>query len=95
MKVVGVFVHFSCITSDYQENFWNWQFGDQAFGRSFICLDDGTIVGHVGANFLEGIYGLLMCILMKHAEVKSVLETHSLARKLLSTSNNSGKQKQV
>ena len=32
--------------------FWNWQFGNKKFGRSFICLTPkGNIIGHVGANF--------------------------------------------
>jgi hypothetical protein len=51
--------------------FWNWQFGDQAFGRSFICLDDdGTIVGHVGANFGENLSWIINVFLMKHIGVK-------------------------
>ena len=33
------------------KEFWQWQYGDSRYGRSFICLDDGKVVAHVGANF--------------------------------------------
>ena len=36
-------------------DFWKWQYGNQNFGRSFVCLnEDGEIVGHVGASFGGG-----------------------------------------
>jgi len=31
--------------------FWNWQFGDPTQGRSFVAVDNGKVVGHVGATF--------------------------------------------
>jgi hypothetical protein len=40
----------------HSKEFWVWQYGDEKFGRSFICLDiHDKIIGHVGANFCDGI----------------------------------------
>ena len=34
------------------KEFWNWQYGNSKFGRSFIALnEEGKIVAHVGASF--------------------------------------------
>ena len=51
----------------YRENhplhikeFWEWQYGDEKFGRSFICLDDNEqVVAHVGASFDNNLAWLL------------------------------------
>ncbi|MBU0941615.1 MAG: GNAT family N-acetyltransferase [Bacteroidetes bacterium] len=66
----------------HQREFWNWQFGDQAFGRSFICLDDdGTIVGHVGANFAGELSWIINVFLDKEYRGQGVLvQLYSLAR---------------
>jgi hypothetical protein len=66
----------------HQREFWNWQFGDQAFGRSFICLDDdGTIVGHVGANFGGNLSWIINVYLDEACRGKGILgELYSLAR---------------
>jgi hypothetical protein len=29
----------------HNKEFWEWQYGDEKFGRSFICLDDNEEVG--------------------------------------------------
>lgn len=66
----------------HQREFWNWQFGDQAFGRSFICLDDqGAIVGHVGANFGGNLSWIINVYLDEAFRGKGILgELYSLAR---------------
>ena len=34
------------------KEFWNWQYGNPKYGRSFICLNENNeIIGHLGANF--------------------------------------------
>lgn len=36
----------------HKKEFWEWQYGNPKYGRSFICLKyNQDIVGHVGANF--------------------------------------------
>jgi len=45
--------------------FWEWQYADEKFGRSFIAIsDDGKIVGHVGANFGGG-YGWIINVYLE------------------------------
>ena len=46
----------------YRENhplqnkeFWIWQYGTEDQGKAFICIDEGRVVGHVGANFDGGL----------------------------------------
>ncbi len=62
--------------------FWNWQYGDAKYGRSFICLNDkGNIVGHVGANFSGGLAWIINVYLDVECRGKGVLrQLYDLAR---------------
>ena len=37
------------------KDFWLWQYGDKKFGRSFICIDNNEIIGHLGGGFGGGL----------------------------------------
>jgi RimJ/RimL family protein N-acetyltransferase len=61
--------------------FWEWQYGDGNFGRSFICIDKDIIVGHVGANFGGGIAWIINVYLDENYRGKGILSNmYSLAR---------------
>lgn len=61
--------------------FWNWQFGNENFGRSFICEDKGRVVGHVGANFGGGIAWIINVYLEEEYRGKGILrQLYNLAR---------------
>jgi hypothetical protein len=62
--------------------FWNWQYGNVKYGRSFICLnDEETIVGHVGANFGGDVAWIINVYLDREYRGKGILgELYSLAR---------------
>jgi hypothetical protein len=64
------------------KDFWNWQYGDANFGRSLICINDqGTIVGHVGANFGGGIAWIINVYLDEECRGKGILgKLYALAR---------------
>ena len=64
------------------KEFWNWQYGDKQYGRSFICINDrGTIVGHVGANFGGGIAWIINVYLEEECRGKGILgKLYALAR---------------
>ncbi|WP_035678968.1 GNAT family N-acetyltransferase [Flavobacterium limnosediminis] len=64
------------------KNFWIWQFGDEKYGRSFICLNDnGKIVGHIGANFGGGIAWIINAYLDEECRGKGILgKLYALAR---------------
>jgi hypothetical protein len=73
----------------YRENhplqnkfFWEWQYGDSKYGRSFICLNDNDkIVGHVGANFGGGISWIINVYLNEECRGKGILgKLYDLAR---------------
>jgi len=73
----------------YRENhplqnreFWEWQYGDEKFGRSFICLNEkGEIAGHVGANFQGGIAWIINVYLNEECRGKGILgKLYNLAR---------------
>ena len=81
-----LFVFFSKI---YRENhplqnkeFWQWQYGDKDFGRSFICINDSdVIVGHVGANFGGGMAWIINVYLEEECRGKGILGSlYELAR---------------
>lgn len=65
----------------YRENhplqnrdFWIWQFGDERYGRSFICLNENEeILGHVGANFGGGIAWIINVYLDKECRGQGIL----------------------
>ena len=50
----------------HQFEFWNWQYGDEKYGRSLISLDEeSNITGHVGATFGGGyawIINVYLCL---------------------------------
>lgn len=64
------------------QEFWNWQYGNPEFGRSFICLNDkDEIVGHVGANFGGGLAWIINVYLDAECRGKGVLsQLYGLAR---------------
>lgn len=73
----------------YRENhplqnkeFWEWQYGDEKFGRSFICLNESNqIVGHVGANFGGGLAWIINVYLEEECRGKGILgKLYALAR---------------
>jgi hypothetical protein len=81
-----LFIFFSKI---YRKNhplqhrdFWIWQYGNEIYGRSFICLNDNDeIVGHVGANFAGGIAWIINVYLVEECRGKGILtELYALAR---------------
>ncbi|RZJ27749.1 MAG: GNAT family N-acetyltransferase [Flavobacterium sp.] len=64
------------------KEFWQWQYGDAQFGRSFISLDEnGEITGHVGANFGGGLAWIINVYLDESCRGKGILgKLYSLAR---------------
>lgn len=66
----------------HNKEFWEWQYGDQEFGRSFICVNyEGNIVGHVGANFGGGLAWIINVYLDEECRGKGVLtKLYHLAR---------------
>lgn len=62
--------------------FWQWQYGDEKYGRSFICLnDEDVIIGHVGANFAGGMAWIINVYLDEECRGKGILgRLYSLAR---------------
>jgi GNAT superfamily N-acetyltransferase len=80
---------FSFFCNVYRENhplqnkaFWNWQYGDAKYGRSFICLNEaGTIVGHVGANFGGNLAWIINVYLEEECRGKGILgKLYAMAR---------------
>lgn len=76
-------------TKIYRENhplqnmgFWEWQYGDEKFGRSFICLNEQEeVVGHVGANFGGGLAWIINVYLFEECRGQGVLgKLYDLAR---------------
>lgn len=64
------------------KEFWNWQYGNTEFGRSFICInEEGNIVGHVGANFGGKIAWIINVYLDEECRGKGILgKLYALAR---------------
>ena len=62
--------------------FWEWQFGNKNFGRSFICVSDNNkVVGHVGANFQGIIAWIINVYLEESCRGKGILgQMYDLAR---------------
>lgn len=62
--------------------FWEWQYGNPKYGRSFICLNNSDeIVGHVGANFKGGLAWIINVYLEEECRGKGVLgKLYTLAR---------------
>jgi len=66
----------------HNKQFWEWQYGDKNFGRSFIALNnDEEIVAHVGASFENGLAWLMNLYVEKEYEGKRIpARLYSLAR---------------
>lgn len=62
--------------------FWEWQYGDSNFGRSFIFINgQGEVAGHVGANFGGGIAWIINVYLSQEYRGKGILrKLYDLAR---------------
>jgi hypothetical protein len=62
--------------------FWDWQYGNPANGRAFICVNDkGEVVGHVGANFKGGLAWIINVYLEESHRGKGILgQLYALAR---------------
>lgn len=56
------------------KDFWNWQYGDARFGRSFICLnEEEKIVGHIGVGIEKGYCWMLNAYLLEHHRGKGIM----------------------
>ena len=66
----------------HNKEFWNWQYGNVQFGRSFICLNESdVIVGHVGANFGGNLAWIINVYLEEECRGKGILgKLYGLAR---------------
>ncbi|MGZ0017441.1 GNAT family N-acetyltransferase [Yeosuana sp. AK3] len=66
----------------HKKEFWEWQYGNPKFGRSFICINDNEdIVGHVGANFQGELAWIINVYLEVECRGKGVLgKLYALAR---------------
>ena len=66
----------------HTKEFWQWQYGEEEFGRSFICLNEkGDVVGHVGANFGGGLAWIINVYLNEECRGKGILgKLYHLAR---------------
>lgn len=66
----------------HDQEFWEWQFGNPQYGRSFICINDlGKVVGHVGANFGGGLAWIINVYLEEECRGKGILgKLYDLAR---------------
>ena len=65
-----------------KKEFWEWQYGDPKYGRAFICLDNKEkIIGHVGANFCDGIAWMINGFLDEEYRGNGVMSNlYNLAR---------------
>ena len=66
----------------HNKEFWEWQYGNEKFGRSFICLNENKeVVGHVGANFGGGLAWIINVYLNEECRGKGILsKLYDLAR---------------
>ncbi len=62
--------------------FWEWQFGDSEFGRSFISINEhGNVTGHVGASFGGGVAWIINVYLDESCRGQGILgRLYALAR---------------
>jgi hypothetical protein len=67
----------------HNKEFWEWQYGNEQFGRSFICLNENEeVTGHVGANFEGGLAWIINVYLEQECRGQGVLgKLYDLARK--------------
>jgi GNAT superfamily N-acetyltransferase len=65
----------------HNKEFWEWQYGDERYGRSFICLDEERVVAHVGASFENNLAWLMNLYVSKEYEGKRIpAKLYDLAR---------------
>jgi GNAT superfamily N-acetyltransferase len=66
----------------HNKEFWEWQYGDEKHGRSFICLDENEkVVAHVGASFEDNLAWLMNLYVSKEYEGKRIpSKLYDLAR---------------
>lgn len=66
----------------HNKEFWEWQYGNENYGRSFISLNDsGIVTGHVGANFGGGHAWIINVYLNEECRGKGILgRLYALAR---------------
>ena len=66
----------------HNKEFWEWQYGNSKFGRSFICINENQdIVGHVGANFQGNLAWIINVYLNEEYRGKGILgKLYDLAR---------------
>lgn len=66
----------------HKKEFWEWQYGNKKFGRSFICVNgQEDVVGHVGANFQGGLAWIINVYLEKQCRGEGILgELYTKAR---------------
>jgi GNAT superfamily N-acetyltransferase len=67
----------------HNKEFWEWQYGDEKFGRSFICLSNNEeVVAHVGASFENNLAWLMNLYVNKDYEGRRIpSKLFDLARK--------------
>lgn len=81
-----LFVFFKSIYREHhplhKKEFWEWQYGNPKYGRSFICLDKNEdIVGHIGANFQGNLAWIINVYLKKECRGQGILgRLYALAR---------------
>lgn len=66
----------------HNREFWEWQYGDRLYGRSFISVNnDGKVVGHVGANFQGGLAWIINVYLKEEYRGNGILgDLYKMAR---------------
>ncbi|QCE40105.1 GNAT family N-acetyltransferase [Psychroserpens sp. NJDZ02] len=66
----------------HKKEFWEWQYGNQKYGRSFICVNDKQqVVGHVGANFQGNLAWIINVYLDAECRGQGILgKLYALAR---------------
>jgi hypothetical protein len=58
----------------HKKEFWQWQYGDAKYGRSFICVNvNDDVVGHVGANFQGDLAWVINVYLDKECRGRGIL----------------------
>lgn len=56
------------------KEFWDWQYGDENFGKAYICIDESKkVVGHLGANFSDDIAWTLNAFLLPDYRGKGIM----------------------
>lgn len=58
------------------KNFWEWQYGDTKYGRSFICLnEEDKIVGHIGIGIEKGYSWMLNAHITEEYRGKGIMNS--------------------